>query len=553
MTTIGNLDTYFIQLINNLMEIERQPVERLKKERDTVDQTRAAYGDVSSKLNDLQDSVQALISTDAFYDLTIGRSTSVTGQPADTTILTAQASSSAVPGLYDISVSQLARAERQASAVQESIDGALGMSGTFWLGGNGTAAASGSSASISSSGTAAVAPGQKELGTGDYVVEIRSYEGKLQFRVKDSSGNAVAVDNKSATDDSLTSSWQDLTPGEVFDTRRGFTLTFSGDPTPGETTIHYTAAGTAVEISAEDSLISIANKLNATSQPEGRELTASVVGKQLVLTAAHTGTLHTLQYSTSGLEKLGVFQTVQEAQDASFTVNGIAFDGIQSNTNLTNVIHGITLNLAQDAEGKSATLQVNEDYSAAFKAVDSLVEKFNDVLSYLEIKTGVEKVAEGQYSRGILANDTIFSDLRIGLIDSISRNSSISGRYKNLREIGIEIGEDLRISFTDREKFETALKSNRQDVVALLDHVMRDLDSKLARFTGNSGYLDGALESYNNRLSEINAEIKDLDNRLLERQQYYVDQYSQLQAQLLSLAYTQQMWSGIYGTINQAM
>ncbi len=553
MTTIGNLDGYFISLINNLMQLERQPVERLRKERDTVDQTRAAYNDVSSKLNDLQDKVQALISSEAFYDLSTSRSTSVINRPAESTILSATASSSAVPGQYDVSVTRLARAERRASTAQSSIDAALGMAGTFWLGGHGTAAVSGGSANVAAGGTAAVGAGLRELGAGDYKVEIRSYEGKLQFRLKDSGGNAVAVDNKTTDDDSLTSGWQDLAPGESFDTRRGFTLAFGETPVPGETTITYQAAGVQVEIKPEDTLIGIAKKLNAAVQPEGRELKASVVGKQLVLTAGRTGTLNTLEFYSENLEALGDFETIQTAQDAEFSVNGIQFTGRQSNTNLTDVIHGITLNLAEDAEGKQASLVVNEDFDAAKKAVEAFVDKFNEINTYLALKTSVEKVGEREYQRGILADESIFSDLRIGMLDVFSRNAPVSGRYKSLRDLGLELGDDLSISFSDTSKFENALKDNRQDVVALLDRVMRDFDSQLARFTGDSGYLDGAIDSYVDRLSEIDGEIKDLDARLVEREQYYVNQYSQLQVQLLSMTYSQQMWSGIYNSLNRAM
>jgi flagellar hook-associated protein 2 len=553
MTTIGSLDTYFINLINDLMLIERQPVERLKMERSTVDQTRAAFSDADAKLDALQDKVQALISSDVFYDLTAGRSTSVINRPADATIFSATASSGAVPGQYDVSVTRLAKAQREVSAVQDSIDTPLEMTGTFWLGGSGAAAVGGSSASLAGSDTAATAAGSRELGSGDYKVEIRSYEGKLQFRVKNADGEAVAVDDKNASDNSLTSGWQDLAPGETFDTRRGFTFTFSGSPAPGETTLQYTAAGIGVAIAAEDTLIRIAQKLNAAAQPEGRELAASVVGKQLVLTAAHTGTRHTMLFSTDGLAKLGSFTNVQAAQDAFFNVNGIDFGDRQSNTNLTDVIHGITLDLADDAEGKSASLLVKEDYSEAMEAVEAFVDQFNEVIGYLALKTGVEKVGDRQYQRGILADETIFSDLRVDLIDTFSRNTSASGLYKNLRALGLEIGEDLKASFIDKSKFETALKTQRGEVVSLLDQVMRNLDAKLARFTGDSGFLDGALDTYASRLNDIDAEIKDLDARLLERQQYYVDQYSQLQAQLLSMTYAQQMWAGIYGSVNRSM
>jgi flagellar capping protein FliD len=84
-----------------------------------------------------------------------------------------------------------------------------------------------------------------------------------------------------------------------------------------------------------------------------------------------------------------------------------------------------------------------------------------------------------------------------------------------------------------------------------MDQVMSAMDSTLGRFTGDSsqdGYLDSAKASYTSQLTEINNEITDMNEHLTEREQYLTEQYAQMQAALVSLSYSQQMWASIYNS-----
>ena len=86
--------------------------------------------------------LRALISTHSSYAMGQGRTAVVTPFTSGASVLTATAGSDAIPGEYEIVVSKLAKAHSQVSGVQASVDGALGKSGEFWLGGTGTASVS---------------------------------------------------------------------------------------------------------------------------------------------------------------------------------------------------------------------------------------------------------------------------------------------------------------------------------------------------------------------------------------------------------------------------
>lgn len=90
------------QLISNLLELERQPIERLESKKTAYNNKISAYNTLSSKLSALKSAADKLRTTSNFY----AKSASVT----DSTVLEATASSSAAVGNYSIAVTQLASA-----------------------------------------------------------------------------------------------------------------------------------------------------------------------------------------------------------------------------------------------------------------------------------------------------------------------------------------------------------------------------------------------------------------------------------------------------------
>ncbi|MBN2555710.1 MAG: flagellar filament capping protein FliD [Anaerolineales bacterium] len=544
---VGALDPSFTALISSLMQIERQPLTRLETKKTEVNTQHMIYTDLNIMLEDLQDSVQGLLSTDPFYSLTNGRSTTISPEDSDTNVLTASAGASAAVGSYEISVSQRAQSQRQASAVQASNDLALGLSGTFWLGGTGSAGASfTSNAGISAISTTAVAEDEVELAASTYSIEMRDLDGTRQFRLVDVDGNAVSILDHEAGDGSTTTSWQDVTTG-AYDTGRGMEISF-GTGMVTSTDVDYTAAGTSIEVEANDTLLNIANMINEAGQPEGREIEATVVGTQLVLTAENTGTAHTMIFSDGvGLGFSGV--DLQEAKNALFTVNDIAFSR-SSNDGISDVIQNVSFSLAADAEGKTAALDVVSDTADAQATVDTFLENFNKTVAYIEAKSAIKKSTSGDtttYTRGALADDTVFGDLRSRLLTMFFNEVESAGEFNSLRDIGLTINDNLQAEISDASALTAALAENLADVGTLMDGIMAEFDEILSRFTGSTtGYMDSALDMVQSQLTDLNYDIEDMNERLEDREDALTLEYAELQAQLINMSYTQQMWASIY-------
>lgn len=575
----GNLSTYFTNIINNIMTAQSVKLTTLQTKMDTLNTRNAVYSDVESMLKELQNSAFSLMSTSYSKTFISGRTAEISGVDEGDTVLTATASKNAVAGTYDITNISKALKHRVSSDVQTYTDQALGLSGTILLGGAETRSATGVTAAdntVIGYGTAEVDDDQQELGTSSYFVETRQTdEGEWQFRLVNEEGKAVSIKDASE-DDEYTDDWQAIpTGGGAYDTGRGLTVSFGadselyieksrgGNPNPASE-VAYEAQGASIEISDSDSLTDIATMINDAEFADGNGMSATIVSGQLILTAENTGASYEIRASDlsgSVLQDLGLLTSLGEfknemqvGRNATFSVNGIAVER-SSNTGLTDVISGVTINLAADAEGKDATITISETTTSAQDSVSKFVNLFNDLQTYLEGKTGITATTEDEngnmtYTRGALADDSIFRSLRSDLFAAIINEYENAGIYSSLREIGITVNDSLELSISDSDQFESALDSHFDDVVSLLDNVMGKVDSILAQFTGvrsESDYIDDVQISLNNEIGDTQEDIEEYQEYLSGYELYLYNQYAQIQSTLISLQYMQSMYSSLSG------
>lgn len=550
-TSIKNLAPQFQTAIKTIIEAESTPLKRVQTQKDSLQVRRGVYTDVKTNFDGLQSAIQALISTQSSYGLNLISKASVTPATSGTTVLTVnKTSENAAVSDYDISVTKLAKAHSRATAAAPSPDIALNKSGSFWMGGTGLAAlqtettpgvysdfiASGAvtAATASTTGT-----GQRELGTGDYTLQVRDSAGIRQFRLVNADGNAVSI--RSVNGSSIyTSDWQNMADG-AYDTGRGQILTMNKSISLASTTFHYTAKGTSITINSSDTQRNIVTAINAATQPEGHDFKASIVANQLVLTAAQTGVNHAMIYSDSA--GLGFNTLLQNAQNAEFNINGMDISRA-SNNNLTDVVEGVTLSLAGDAEGKSARLSISANVDKASGLMAALVSKFNSTLTHLKDKlTSTSKTENGRttYTRGALSGETIFSNFRIDMMYRMSRSYTNSGSLRRLEEIGLSFDKDMKLTL-DGTKFSEAFKNNTADVTALLDAGMGEMNTMMARYTGSSGLLTRTLSSIESQNKEYEQRISKYNSSLEIRKQVLYTQYMEYQTQLVELGNTATMF-----------
>jgi flagellar hook-associated protein 2 len=565
-SAINGLNSSYISLINSVMSVESQPMTALTQKRDKATVQSSVYTDLKAMLSDLQSSVRAMKSTDAFYSMSDGRSVKVTPSVSTATVLNATSSSSAAVGSYNIAVTTLAKEQRVRSDRQAYYNQALNLTGSFLLGG--TAARSQTTVSTNNSitgfNTSALVGTQKELGSGSYFVETRTgASGTWQFRVVDNNGKAQSV--LTADGSTATNEWQTINAGTTFDTGRGLSITFGSDTsqyqtanfTTGAPSLTYAAQGSTINVTATDTLADIASAINNANYADGNKVSASIIDNQLFLINGKTGEGNTIQASDlsggSVLSSLGILQSgafknvTQTASNAKFTINNMQIVR-SSNSGLTDVLGGMTISLAADAEGKSATVDVASDTKSQQDQVSAFVTKFNKLIDYLSAKVAVTKVDDKTYTRGALADDSMFKTLRLDLVRQFSASYTTGGTYKAMNAIGLTLNSSFNASISDSTKLTNALSANRSDLTALLDKVMGTIDNTLSRFTGTGGYMSTVTTSIQGQIKSMTTQIDSMNKRLVARQNQLISQYGQLQAQLMTMQYQSQQFSAFYGS-----
>ncbi|MGQ9553375.1 MAG: flagellar filament capping protein FliD [Anaerolineae bacterium] len=567
MSTITSISLGYLSktnieaLITTAIAYKQKEVTALETQVDTLEVLQGVLTDLNSKFSALDTVAEQLAGLDTTYTFGAARTASL----SDSTILSATVSDSASLGAYSIEVTSLAKAHSIRGRSYGQINEALGLSGTFYVGGGTTKQASAqvTDTSVTGFGTADVASGQTQLGSGDYYVEFRQFEGNWQFRLVDAEGTAVAIARADGTS-GTTANWQNFSDvaSETFDTGRGMTITFAAEPTAakyigdaGTPKVSYTAQGAAITVEATHTLSDIKSLINAATYADGNQVQASIVDNSLVLTAAQSGAAHTIIGRDSAgtvLQSLELFDAggavmhqLQAATNAGITINGTLTISRSRNTGLTNVIEGLTLNLSKEG---STTLTVATNLIAAENKVKELVSKFNAATSYLRAKMALTEKTTGTnstnptYTRGPLAGDGTFMALRSSLY------STIMNRYAHgsLRNLGVEINKDtLALEITDSAALSDALANDMANTTALLHEVGDALNNLLEPFVESdtesviarrkSG-VESSIENYNNRIEDVKERISRDSNRL--REQYY-----SLQQQLLLSLQKQQEWA----------
>lgn len=559
----ANLDPTFRTIIQQTLEAERQPLKRLTARRDELQVQKAVYTDLSNLLNNLQSTLRSLISSQLTYTLGGSRSVKVTPTVAGSTVLSASAGSSAAAGSYEISVTSLAKAHRVRSDAVEYINQALGLSGTLRLGGLAAAQVSGAALADGVLGfdTSLPLDGKSALGSDAYYVETRQQDGVWQFRLVNSRGEAQFIRR---SDGSYTSEWQNA-PAEAgwVDTGRGLKIEF--DPSglqartrsSGASSVNYTPQGAAITVSASDSLVDIAAKINQAAYAEGNRVSAAVINNHLVLTHQRSGAgvlLQAADESGTVLESLGILQggtfktVLQTPSDAVFTVNGLTVQRGR-NDKLSDVINGVSLSLSADAEGKSATLTIEDDLSADVRAIQSFVDQFNALQKYLADKTTTVKNSDNTYTRGALVGDSMFRSLRFDLLRQFEASYTTGQAFTRLNDIGLKLDSDLKAMLSDRSALENALRTDRNAVKALLDAAMGALETRISQFTGENGYLKGSQKSLESQMEMTNKAIERMNERLAQREQTLIQQFAEMQTQMTLMLYTSQQMNSIYGSL----
>jgi flagellar hook-associated protein 2 len=329
-------------------------------------------------------------------------------------------------------------------------------------------------------------------------------------------------------------------------------------------------------VSGTESLTTLCNKINYASSSMTDPVTASVVQADsthyyLVLTRVETGDTYIDSQDTSGstLQNLQIrsnagpgdnYVTVlRNHQDASFDVNGLTITR-SSNTGLTDVISGVTLNILSETTG-DVTLTVGADTSGIKTAILDFVEKYNALAAKLTDygKISLNSTNGTVTDTGELYNDSLVAELArnirsqatstknlqalydgykgsssppIQVVNPSYSYNSQTGACDSLDDIGIwTTSQENELEVVDEERLDYLLQNNFDQVKQLFRGVydpeegyIEGIASDFYQYANNaSADMDGTIAAHvqtlNDKISDLEEQISQMDEDLQEYEQ----------------------------------
>lgn len=310
------------------------------------------------------------------------------------------------------------------------------------------------------------------------------------------------------------------------------TLTIDfGTVTSGVFTAEPSRQATIAITSENNTLAGLRNAINQANIGLSATIVNGTNGAQLIISGAEGANQ---AFALSGLPGFGFdpenpgsgdFPTVENAQNAAFTVNGIAATS-NSNT-VTGVIDGVTLNLSKETSGVPTTLSVTRDNSAKLKeGIDAFIKAYNDAVSTMKTQGAYNTETK---TAGPLQGNSVLRNAESTLRDLVF-NTTAGGSepYQRLSDLGIGFAADGNLKLLDEKKLENAITANAASVAGLVSKVGKAFDDSIERVIGLSGSIKISTDSMNTMIRDLNKRQEALETRLVTIEARYRKQFSAL-------------------------
>lgn len=286
-----------------------------------------------------------------------------------------------------------------------------------------------------------------------------------------------------------------------------------------------TSKGSAqIDVTATDTLQDIRDKINTVTGTTGVQASVVKVAEgqsTIVLTSTENGSTNrmTLSDDTGNvLENMGILsldsgtgtmeinpaKEIDPGNDAKFTMDGVSITRPSNDVN--DLVDGLSISLFDAAPGTTINVSVEQDLTAAKKAILGFVDAYNAVKSFINEKTYVDPQTQKAGDGAVLLGNSTVKSVETSLQQIVgstpSRSTSSDNDLAVLAQIGITLTSAAEAGGgTDDSKYsagtlkidDTKLNDmliNNVDEVAELFNFKATTDNpafNMTSFTGNTG------------------------------------------------------------------
>ena len=506
---VSGLDT--TSIVNQLMALERRPVENLTARKATYDARVTAWDQIGAKIAALRTALEAL---DTASDLKSFKATS-----SNTNVLTVSAGSSAVPGPISFVVKELASAQQLMSKSFASPSAEV--------------SATAATATITS-GLARINAGVNVTGTvanGSHTITV-SQKADTTWQASLDGGTAVAITPPGVGETNHTVSFTVGTGSLEFD--------FAGAPTAG------TASVAVANVAAHGTLADLASAISTAGGPARAQVVdfGGGQGARLILTATNTGTDNGVELlwtdgdnsRTSPSPLVAAMAELKPAQNAAIEIPGI--DGTtatrQTNT-ISDLVPGVTLNLVKK-DDNPVTVTVTQDVDGAVSKVQALVTSLNGVVSGIKSAIGYDAATK---KAGALLGDSTARSLQSSLATATGTLLE-TGTYKLFSQLGLSLTKDGTYTL-DESKLRAALGSDYDNTGTAINSLVGEVLDWAKDNDATTGTVSRAKGGAKSTSTDLQKQIDGYDVRLAATEARFRKQFTALEAALGQLK-SQSSW-----------
>jgi len=294
-----------------------------------------------------------------------------------------------------------------------------------------------------------------------------------------------------------------------------------------------------VAVDATTTLTSLKDSINALNAG----VSASVVNDgsgptpyRLILTGTSTGTSSSINI-TQNDTSLAFSTTLQAAQDATFTVDGMAFT--RQTNSASDIITGVTVDLMAADPAKTVTVTVSRDTDSITESVKKLVDAYNGVASYIRMNNRYDSDTKKAYPFfGDSVARSIADDLRRVFSSSVS---GLPDTMNRLLHAGVSTDKEGVMSL-DTAKLKAALNSDFDGVVSLftkgtattgLAELIHQNASSIDDFV--DGRIKGRQDGLKKNMTRIDQDIRQKETQLVTYEEQLRSQFTMLEGMLATL------------------
>lgn len=291
-----------------------------------------------------------------------------------------------------------------------------------------------------------------------------------------------------------------------------------------------------VEITADDTLATIAKKINAS----GAQVSAGIIKEgnnyRLQVTGRQTGAANVITFSETPGLTLGLAGATpkQDAADAKVLVDGFEFSS--ATNSVSNAVPGVTLNVVDKG---ISTVTVDRDGEGLKAKLNTFVTAYNDVMKTLN--------AEFAYTPGItkdrssLVGDGTLHSLQAALRGALAEaTDNGDSKLTTFGSIGLVAQRDGTLSLDDA-KFTKAVTDDYEGIASALagradfGGLMTKISDAVDPYAKTDGTLRSKINNLTTRNRDIDRQINSMQTRLDKYEETLRRQYAALEQMISGL------------------